>query len=164
MIAHVLLIDDEQAFSDSMRAFFQTAGIELDYAGTWKDGLDAFRVGQHELVIADYNLPGSLHGLRLLLEIRRLRPSSRLILISGALRDEAKDLVPKTGLVDRFLPKDDKLAEELLIEAEAAVKRAEGPTDWQQVARAHVNWAALDDKVVENIDQALKSHVAQGQQ
>jgi DNA-binding response OmpR family regulator len=160
MAAHVLLIDDELGFSGSVKSFFDSAGIELDCASTWQEGLNAFRVGQHELVIADYNLPGSDHGLRLLLEVRRLRPSSRLILISGALNEEeAQLLVPRAGLVDRFLPKAPDLGRELLAEARDAVRRAEEPTDWTQVATAHVNWAKVDDALIEQIDQALRSQM-----
>jgi len=163
MAAHVILIDDEQTFAMSIKSLFEAASLELDCASTWQEGLDGFRVGQHELVIADYNLPGSNHGLKLLLEARRLRPSSRLILISGALNEEkAAELVPRAGLVDKYLPKDSSLAEKILAEAGDAVKRARETTDWTRVAASHLNRAKLDDADIDELDKALRLQMPGG--
>src|SRR5436190_1493564 len=104
MPANTLLIDDEVNLVQSIKAAFDIRGLDLDTALSWDDGLQLFRVGLHDLVIADYNLPGSKLGLKLLARIKQLHPSSKLILISGYFDASAEELLPQTNLVDRFLP------------------------------------------------------------
>src|ERR1035437_171441 len=103
MAARVLVIDDEATFLEPLKALLEARGIEADYETTWEGGREAFRVAQHELVIADYNLPGSDHGLLLLSAIKVLNPATRLVLMSGQLGPEVRAQVE--GVVDRFLEK-----------------------------------------------------------
>ena len=57
----------------------------MDHAFGWQEALELFRVNGYELVVADYNLPDTQHGLQLLARMKLLVPTSKLILISGAL-------------------------------------------------------------------------------
>lgn len=154
--ATILLIDDELQFAESMRRSLATSGATIDVAHTWDDGIRNFRVGLHELVIADYNLPGSKHGLKLLAAIKPLRPSARLILISGELTSQAQTVVRETPLVDRYLEKTSDLSLELLREASEAVTREKDPTNWVTVAGAHLNAGQISDADIEQINSLLE--------
>lgn len=159
MDAATLLIDDDAGFAESVAASFEARDIPLDVANSWEAGLDLYRVGLHELVVADYNLPGSKHGLKLLLEVKALRPSSRLVLISGRVTPTAADLIAAAGLVDRFIPKTPDLARELIDEAREAESRAGQGTNWRQIGGAHLARNTIDDGALESIDAALRVQV-----
>ncbi len=161
MVAEVLLIDDEKSFGVSLKNVLSNQyGISVDYASTWDEGIGLFRVGQHELVIADYNLPGSRNGLKLLANIKRLRPSTRLVLISGFLPKDAEKTLSPLGLVDRYVAKSPtEMIAPLVEEAQAAVERAKTPSDWPNVTGAHVASESIDPGEIDRIDKVLSGYV-----
>lgn len=155
----MLLIDDDEALAESLRHAFGTNDLAVDVVTTWGEGVGLFRVGLHELVIADYNLPGSMLGLKLLGAMKPLRPSARLILISGALTSRAQELIAGTSLVDRYIEKTSELHDELLAEAREAVRRSQEPTNWRLVAEAHLKSTRILDTDVDRIDQLLRGEL-----
>jgi ActR/RegA family two-component response regulator len=157
--ASTLLIDDETGFVESVAASFEARDLLLDVASSWESGLALYRAGLHELVVADYNLPGSKHGLKLLLEVKALRPSSRLVLISGRVTPTAADLIAAAGLVDRFIPKTTDMARELIDEGREAERRSMQDTDWRHVAGAHLARSSIDEAALEAVDAALRVQV-----
>ena len=159
MLSSTLMIDDQKSFLESMRIAFEAEGINLDVADTWDEGLALFRVGLHELVVADYNLVGSKHGLKLLAEAKRMRSSSRLVLISGAVTPSAGDLLGAGDLVDRFLAKESDLLSHLLEEARDAVLRAEAATSWPDAAQAQIQRGGIDQAALDAVDAALSSQL-----
>ena len=159
MPAQVLLIDDNEKFSNTIQVSFTMNGITLERAATWEEGVSKFRTGLHELVIADYNLPGSPHGLQLLAEIKPLRPSSELILISGAITSVPEDKIKISGLVDDYIPKTARLAKVLLERARIAIERADTHSDWNAIAQAHISGSEVDKAKLEEIDKLLRQDV-----
>src|SRR5688572_19887940 len=95
-----LLVEDNDAFAEELEAALNDRGLRIDRASGWEEGLELFRVNGYELVIADYNLPDTEHGLELLAQIKMLIPSSRLVLISGALTPAAERSLADIGLLD----------------------------------------------------------------
>jgi DNA-binding NtrC family response regulator len=155
-----LLIDDHAGFAHSVVAAFRSAGMPLDWADSWDRGIDLFRVAAHELVIADYNLPGSEHGLRLLAAVKKLRPTTRLILISGALRKGAAEVVARSTLVDLYMEKMDEQFEDVLLqEAAEAEERAQEATDWPTVASSYLDGEVLTDAEIDEIDAILRERL-----
>src|SRR5216684_3471540 len=120
---YALLIDDDAGIATSLSRAAGLAGLELVTAASWEDGLAQFQVHAPKLVIADYNLPGSAHGLILLAEIRRLTPAVRLILLSAYIDDKDVTEIEALGLVDRAIPKLGSDTTELLL-AEIADAKA----------------------------------------
>lgn len=158
-----LLVEDDEGVVASYRRTFEADGIEIDVAETWNEALGLFRVAGHRLVIADYNLPGDDHGLRLLVEMKLLVPSTRLILISGALSRPAEELAQKVTLIDDFHPKTSSLPDTLVDQAKAAIEWAAEETDWQKVGEEYLTPADVVDSALEEIDDALRADVAQRQ-
>jgi ActR/RegA family two-component response regulator len=152
------LVEDDEAFGASLRSALAARGYDTDLATTWDDGLAAFRTGGHELVIADYNLPGSAHGLRLLAAAKLLVPSSHLVLISGALSPAAEELARSTSLIS-FFRKTPALAGELLPLVVEAAARANEPTDWRAFASGYIADLDRDFPEVGRVDEALRKDI-----
>jgi ActR/RegA family two-component response regulator len=153
-----LLVEDDKAFAESVRSALAARGYVTDLATTWNDGLAAFRIGGHELVIADYNLPGSSHGLRLLAAAKLLVPSSQLVLISGALSPAAEGIAQTTSLIT-FFRKTPTLVTDLLPLVEAAAVRASEQTNWHAFASGYVSDLEADFPEVREIDEALRRDI-----
>jgi DNA-binding NtrC family response regulator len=156
----VLLVEDDEGVIDSYRRTFEADGIPLDIAETWDEALALFRVVGHRLVIADYNLPGDEHGLRLLMQMKLLVPSTKLILISGALSRPAEELARKAELIDHFYAKTTTLPDTLVEHAKAAIERADDETDWQLVGHKYLTPADAVTEQLAEIDEALRADVA----
>jgi DNA-binding NtrC family response regulator len=154
-----LLVEDNDGLAESLVAAFSDQGLGIDRARDWDDGLKRFRICGHELVIADYNLPGSEHGLLLLLEVKQLLPSTRLVLISGALSQQAARALEPPGLIDAYFRKGLDLAGELLPWVIDAFKRTSQPTDWQRFAAGHLSDPDAQRAEVQRIDAILRADV-----
>lgn len=151
------MIDDDTGLLDSLRGTVQQRDLEVATASTWDEGLALFHVLSPDLVIADYNMPGSKHGLKLLAEVKRLRPSVRLILMSAYLNEEDMDDVYELSLVDQAFTKGSsvKTMEALLEEIAQASQTADRRTDWVEFAKAHVSAQSLSAEALDELDSAL---------
>jgi CheY-like chemotaxis protein len=157
-MATTLLIDDDAGLRTTLEAAAGDTGLSLRTTGDWDEGLALFHTLSPDLVIADYNLPGSDHGLRLLVEIKAMRPSVRVILISGVVDAAALERAEALGLVERVLSKGSSVAttKALLEEIERAEANASLTSNWPSVARAHLGNRAIDQDAFEELDAALR--------
>jgi ActR/RegA family two-component response regulator len=157
---YALVIDDHVAFLESLARAAEFKGLEVIPTTTWEDGLALFHIHGPELVIADYNLPGSRRGLQLLADIRRLRPSTRLVLISGVIdAGDAKEIeTDAKDVVDRVLLKLDaaELTPALLDEIASARDRAEKSTNWRDYGRAYGKAEGVSQKTLDQLDTRLQ--------
>lgn len=158
--ASTLLVEDEQTVADSYIKSFEDEGLKVELATTWEEGLAKFRVAGHELVIADYNLPGSRHGLQLLLAMKRLVPHSRMLLISGAMSPRAEGLAKTIEFLDGFHAKRVGLSDTLLLEATQVADHADEPTDWRKFASGYLSDPRAQQAELDEIDNALAADVA----
>lgn len=156
-MTYALVIDDDTGLLDSVRATVQQKGLEVETASTWDEGLALFHILSPDLIIADYNMPGSKHGLKLLAEVRHLRPSVRLILMSAFLNEEDMDDISGLGLVDRALTKGSSIAtmKVLLEEIDQAAQAADHKTDWVEFVKAHVSAQSVSSEALDELDSTL---------
>lgn len=158
-----LLVEDNADFAQELVAALADRGLSLDHAATWEEGLERFRVNGYELVIADYNLPDTEHGLRLLARIKMLIPSSKLILISGALTPGAERSLDDVDLINGYVSKGDPHLTKKLAEAvEQAERDAKDPTNWRDFGAGYVADLDRDYPQVRKIDDALRAEVERG--
>lgn len=160
LAATTLLVEDETEVADTYIQRFRDDGLRLDWASTWDDALAMFRVAGHPLVIADYNLPGSKHGLQLLVAMKRLVPYSKLILISGAMSPRAENLAKTVEFLDGFYPKRVGVGDVLLREALQVADRAHEPSSWRDFATGYLADPRSYQDELDQIDAALKTDVA----
>lgn len=157
-MTYALLIDDDAGIRESLQRVAEVSDLSLLTAATWEEGLAVFQVHSPEVVIADYNLPGSKHGLQLLAEIRRLSPSVRLLLLSAYIDDGDVADIESLGLVDRAIPKSgaNDTTAQLLDEIARAKERAGEATDWSAYARAKRTSTAVEQADIDALDSRLK--------
>jgi CheY-like chemotaxis protein len=156
-----LVIDDDTALLASLEAAAKLSRVDLVTASSWDEGLSLFQILSPGLVIADYHMPGTRHGLQLLRRIRQLQPSARLVLVSGYLDEEDLDKVLELGVVDRVLTKGSAIdtANALMDEARVASAAAPAPTDWVAYAKAYLSSRQLSDPDLQSLDAILASKV-----
>ena len=158
MIA-ALLIDDDIEVLASLERSVSTEGLQVRTASSWNDGLAQFYVLSPDLVIADYNMPGSKHGLQLLAEVRNLRPSVRLVLVSGVLEESDLESVHQLGIVDRVLPKGTQTVDALIEEIRNASQAMQNPTNWETFARLHGEAGRVSPTDLDALDRRLARKV-----
>lgn len=160
-MGRALLIDDDIDLLASYEAAASARSLPLETASTWDDGLNAYLVRRHDLVIADYNMPGSRMGLRLLVEIRRANPGTRLVLLSGFIDEADIAEVERLGLADKAIIKSlSGTADEVIAELRAAAEAdRSAPTDWRAVAEAYAAAAEVTDAELDALDAAIARKV-----
>lgn len=156
-MTYALLIDDDLALVDSLRRTAAIAELELLTATSWDEGLALFQVYSPVLVIADYNLEGSRHGLQLLAEMRELSPSVRLVLLSAYIDDDDAAEIEILGLVDRALAKNSpESIDGVLSEIEIARDGAAAPTKWDEYAAAYRRAQTVSREAFDELDVKLQ--------
>ena len=157
-----LLIDDDQSLLESIRRVAEFDHLRLDIAATWEEGLSLFHVLAPNVVIADYHMPNSRNGLLLLAEIKRLRPSVRVILVSAYINDQDVERVESLRIIDRALRKTDLMqtVESIRDEIRSANESEHELTDWVAFARARVRAAKTTEEELDQLDQFFRSNRA----
>ena len=154
-----LLIDDDESLLGSIRRLANLKGLQLETAATWEEGLGLFHVLAPSVVIADYHMPNSRNGLQLLAEIKRLRPSVRVVLVSAYINDEDVERVEALKIIDRALRKIalTETIENILNEILQANESDDKHTDWVAFADARVSAAKASVKELDRLDEFFRS-------
>lgn len=100
----ILVVDDEPSICEGIETILSRAGYEVKKA---LSGEDAVRLVEHEsydLILMDLIMPG-MDGADACAEIRRLRPGSRVIAISGSPSGARVEKFIRNGGIDVFLYK-----------------------------------------------------------
>ena len=94
----VVIVDDQFVFSEALRALLDQHE-EIDVVGTAANGAEALKVAtraEADVVVMDVGLPG-MDGLEATRELRRRRPESRVVLLSGRTEREAAEAAREAG-------------------------------------------------------------------
>lgn len=159
-MTYALLIDDDLGLLESAKAAVQAYGLEVMTASTWEEGLAKFQAMSPNLVIADYNLPGSRQGLSLLFEIANLQPSVRLVLFSAYLRDEDVTAVEQLPFIHRAFRKTDAVAtaRAILDEVRLASEASRQRTDWTAFGQAAERTERVSADALQRLDEFLSTN------
>lgn len=104
--AHILVIDDEDLVRDSIRETLVRAGYRATCAANGADGLKMLAAESIDIVITDILMPEK-EGVETIIEIKKSRPGTPIIAISGGGRCKNLDPLKIANRIgaDRTLPK-----------------------------------------------------------
>lgn len=96
----LLVVDDEQMILDQLVHALEDAGFDVATAG---NALDAHTVledsGGIDLVVTDVKMPGQVDGLTFGHVVREMHPEIPIIVMSGAVEPDDRDVPPGATFV-----------------------------------------------------------------
>jgi two-component system, NtrC family, nitrogen regulation response regulator NtrX len=129
---HILVVDDEPAIQGTLRAVLEDEGYRVTTAGAGEAAVRAVTDEAPDLVFLDIWMPG-MDGLETLAELKRVRPETTVIMISGhgtietavkATRLGAYDFIEKPMSLEKTLVSVTRALEHGRLERENATLRA----------------------------------------
>ena len=78
----ILVADDEQAVWELLSYVLEDYGYDIVFVSDGQRAVEEFEKGSFEIVITDKNMP-KMSGIELLRHVKRLRPSTDVVLITG---------------------------------------------------------------------------------
>jgi CheY-like chemotaxis protein len=79
---NILLIDDNRDGLLVRRSLLEEVGYRVQIATNGEEGLKLFEAFPFDVVVTDYRMP-RMNGAELIQRIRQLKPTARIILLSG---------------------------------------------------------------------------------
>src|SRR6266545_2681341 len=115
---HILIVDDERAIQTTLRGVLEDEGYRVSAVGSAQEALTRLQDEAPDLVFLDIWMPG-MDGLEALAELKRLRPETAVVMISGHGTIETAVKATKLGAYD-FIEKPLSL-EKILLAATRAL-------------------------------------------
>src|SRR6267142_645945 len=78
----ILIVDDEELMTDSLRQHLAEDGYSVDTAATGAEAIERFDQGGHHLAICDLQLP-DMDGLDVMRHMKDARPTTEVIVVTG---------------------------------------------------------------------------------
>jgi two-component system, OmpR family, response regulator RegX3 len=139
-VTRVLVVEDEESFSDALSYMLRREGFEVAVAGTGPDALSQFDRSGADLVLLDLMLPG-LSGTEV---CRRLRQRSNVPVIMLTARDSEVDKVVGLELgADDYVTKPFS-SRELVARIRAVLRRRGGEADEPAAATLEAGPVRMD--------------------
>lgn len=112
----LLCIDDSEAVLDYERRILERSGYLVVTEASARRGLRLATLFSFDAVLLDYNMP-EMNGHQLASELRRLRPGTPVLMLSGSeIPEETRQLVdavvPKSDAPSELLPTVTRLCEQ----------------------------------------------------
>ncbi|HSH09047.1 MAG TPA: response regulator [Oceanipulchritudo sp.] len=99
----ILIVDDDQDFSQLLRGVFQQAGYTVHTAFSADQGFEMLERAHIELIVTDHRLPGGITGTEFLRQLRERGITMPVVVVSGFLNDEAIRELIRDGVVGIFI-------------------------------------------------------------
>jgi ActR/RegA family two-component response regulator len=92
MSARILLVDDEEAITFTVRRYFERRRLHVDVARELEQAKALVANTAYDLVVVDLRLTGGLgtEGLEVLSHVRERQPSARCVLLSAYVSDDVE--------------------------------------------------------------------------
>jgi DNA-binding NtrC family response regulator len=79
---HILVVDDEEAMTESLAAWLREDGYTVDTASSGKEAIEKARGREYAIYFVDLKMPG-LDGIETMMEIRKLQKEASVIVITA---------------------------------------------------------------------------------
>jgi two-component system, OmpR family, response regulator CpxR len=104
----VLLVDDEEQFVETLAQRLRTRGFEVGVASNGDDAISYVEGHDVDVVILDVLMPGR-DGIETLREIKRIRPNSEVMMLTGHGSVDSAIMGMKLGAYDYLMKPTDTL-------------------------------------------------------
>ncbi|MDD5757912.1 MAG: response regulator [Desulfobulbaceae bacterium] len=140
----ILLVDDEDVFRNRLAVALRRRGFVVYEAGDYDEALTQLATIMPDMALVDLRMPGR-SGLELVAEIKRLRPTIRIVVLTGygsiatasqAIKLGALNYLPKPADVDEILQafaEDDQLA--IPVSSEDLTPPSLARVEWEHIQR-----------------------------
>jgi NtrC-family two-component system response regulator AlgB len=98
-MARLLIVDDEKNIRSNLAAFFQSIGHDAQSAESGRQARAMIEAAPYDLVLTDFRM-AEMNGLELLIEIKKRRPESLVILMTAYATVENAVAAMKAGAFD----------------------------------------------------------------
>ncbi|HXG02082.1 MAG TPA: response regulator [Candidatus Binatia bacterium] len=95
----ILIVDDEPQVAEILARSLEREGHQASIATSGEEALRRIHPQEPDAVFLDVSMPG-MNGLDVLAEVRRLRPSLPVVIITGHATPEEVEQVKRLGAVD----------------------------------------------------------------
>jgi two-component system OmpR family response regulator len=92
----VLVVDDETDLGEVMITALKSAGMDAIYVSNGGDAVRSVATRGADVIIVDMHMPG-MDGLEFIQRVRRLRPRTRILGISGGDKGGDKTMLKMSG-------------------------------------------------------------------
>ena len=120
----MLIVDDERSIRNTLRAFLQEAGHDVETADDVRSAMQLLKSGDFNVVVSDIDMP-KVSGFELLRSIRAVSPRMSVILMTATPTDES-DAASATSGVTTCLIK--PFSKEAILQAVADAAQANTPS------------------------------------
>jgi DNA-binding NtrC family response regulator len=94
---HILVVDDEEAMTESLAAWLREDGYTVDTASSGREAIDRARAREYAIYFVDLKMPGGLDGIETMMEIRKLQKDASVIVITAYATVDTAILAMKEG-------------------------------------------------------------------
>ncbi len=119
----VLLVDDEQAFVDTLAQRLKMRELKVQAVYDGQQALSQVKEEEPDVMVLDLKMPG-MHGMEVLREIRKAYPRLKVIVLTGYGTDKDAEEAKRLGGFD-FLKKPTDI--DTLVDRIKEAYRARGP-------------------------------------
>jgi DNA-binding NtrC family response regulator len=119
----ILIVDDEAVMRDSLAAWLKEDGYVADTAGSGREAVEKARTRDYAICFVDLKMPGGMDGLQTMTEIRKIRPSASIIIITAYATVDTAITAMKEGAQDYIVKPFNPAEISLLVERIIKVKK-----------------------------------------
>ena len=80
---HILVVDDEEAMTESLAAWLREDGYTVDTASSGREAIDKAKERDYAIYFVDLKMPGGIDGIETMMEIRKLRRDAAIVVITA---------------------------------------------------------------------------------
>ena len=80
---HILVVDDEEIMCESLAAWLREDGYAVDTAASGREAVEKAALRDYAIYFVDLKMPGGMDGIETMMQIRKLRPESSIIIITA---------------------------------------------------------------------------------